>query len=263
MGIVRVVKDANEVGLEDIAFVPTMGKLHEGHLSLVKLAREYSKNVVVSIFVNEMQFGPNEDFASYPRSLEADIKALETLGFDVTVYAPDASSIYPSPPQVNFYMDIISCLCGKSRPAFFNGILQVVHRLFFLLKPRYAVFGKKDFQQYLIVKTFTEEMNLGVHVIGGELIRETTGLAMSSRNAYLSDEQKSYLSIIYRSLVSVKNGGSLSNAKEALENAGIDIDYLEIRSSKDLSLCEHETGARIFFGGYFEGVRLIDNLELN
>jgi len=190
---------------DHVALVPTMGNLHAGHLSLVKLAREHAERVVVSIFVNPTQFGESEDFDQYPRTLERDTRKLKTSGADL-IFAPDVETMYPfglkdattiSVPRIS------ENFCGASRPGHFDGVTSVVARLFALVQPDVAVFGQKDYQQQLVIRHMSLDLNLPVAIITGATVREEDGLAMSSRNQYLSDSERSTAPVLYEVLSAV------------------------------------------------------------
>ncbi|WP_278361354.1 pantoate--beta-alanine ligase, partial [Idiomarina abyssalis] len=186
----------------EVALVPTMGNLHDGHLHLVKTALERCDNVVVSIFVNPMQFGANEDLDSYPRTLEADCQALDALGVSA-VFTPQVSDVYPRglDKQTRIEVPGISdILCGASRPGHFTGVATIVCKLFNMVQPQLAVFGEKDYQQLQVIRLMTQDLSLPVEVLGAPTQRETSGLAMSSRNGYLSPEQKQQAAALYRTL---------------------------------------------------------------
>ncbi|MDP3283444.1 MAG: pantoate--beta-alanine ligase, partial [Desulfobacterales bacterium] len=173
-----------------VAFVPTMGFLHEGHLSLMKKGRELADMLVVSIFVNPAQFGPKEDLATYPRNIERDLGLLIKESVDIA-FIPDGKEIYPDGYQTYVELNNLpNHLCGLSRPVFFKGVATVVLKLFNIVKPHYAVFGQKDFQQLLIIKQMVKDLNCNIEIIEAPIIREKDGLAMSSRNSYLRPEQR-------------------------------------------------------------------------
>lgn len=184
-----------------VALVPTMGALHEGHLSLVRQAGELAERVVVSIFVNPTQFGPNEDYARYPRTLAADLEALADLSVDA-VFVPSADEMYPDPPaRVSLRVgDLGSILEGASRPGHFDGVCQVVAKLFNLVQPQVAVFGEKDAQQLAVIRQLVRDLNFPVEIVGAPIVRESDGLARSSRNAYLSTEERLAAPVLFRSL---------------------------------------------------------------
>jgi len=185
---------------KSIGFVPTMGYLHEGHLSLVRQARKENDVVVVSIFVNPTQFGPGEDFERYPRDLNRDISLLEPIGVDA-VFVPEAQDMYP--PGYRTYVeveDITTRLCGASRPGHFRGVTTVCCKLFNIVQPHRAYFGKKDFQQYVVLRSMVRDLNMGLEIIPMPIVREPDGLAMSSRNTYLNPEERKAALCLYRSL---------------------------------------------------------------
>lgn len=259
---------------KSIGFVPTMGNLHEGHLSLVKIAKQHADIIVVSIFVNPMQFGPNEDFESYPKTLKQDIDQLTKLNIDY-LFTPSVDAIYPQGKEVHTSVQVnrlSSNLCGKSRPVFFKGITSVVSILFNIVQPDIAVFGKKDFQQYKIIKAMVEDLKFPIKIIGGETLREANGLAMSSRNNYLTDEQKQQASLLRKTLLEAASeikSSALSFAeiqaekKQNLINAGFEFDYFEIVRQSDLMPANNnDKKLLIAAAGWLNKVRLIDNLEL-
>ncbi len=187
-------------GGETIGFVPTMGYLHEGHLSLVRLARIKADKVVVSIFVNPLQFGPSEDYNIYPRDLERDLALLEKEGVDV-VFIPDEKEMYP--PDFQTYVEVTKLtqgLCGAYRPGHFRGVTTVVLKLFNIVKPDLAVFGEKDYQQLRVIQQMVKDLNLDVEIVSHPIVREESGLAMSSRNTYLSEEERHSAVALYQSL---------------------------------------------------------------
>jgi pantoate--beta-alanine ligase len=258
-----------------ISFVPTMGNLHKGHLALVKKAQEKTNFVIVSIFVNKKQFGQNEDFANYPRTENEDIQNLKNAGVDLVYIPQNEKEVFGD--NFNLSLDIpnlTKCLCGLSRPNFFGGILAVLTRLFIQIQPNYAIFGKKDYQQFLIVLHLVESLGLDTQIIGENTVREESGIALSSRNNYLKQKDRLKASFIFNILQEVKVNlfkglnlqEILDNAKLKLQTNGIQkLDYLEVRSIKDLSEIKNfdsNDNAVLFFAGYFQNVRLIDNLEL-
>ena len=246
-----------------VAFVPTMGSLHEGHLSLVRLARARARSVVVSIFVNRLQFAPSEDFDRYPRTLEADCRLLEAEGTEL-VFAPDETVLYPV-PQAFFVQPppVAEDLEGRFRPGFFRGVATVVLKLLNCVQPAYAIFGKKDYQQLLLVREMVSQLNLPVEIVAGETVRESDGLAMSSRNAYLSPAERAEAPRLYRTLQAVAAGSqSGDEAVAALAAAGWKPDYIEIRRRRDLALPTSAQDARVVLGAAWLGAtRLIDSLE--
>ena len=252
-----------------IGFVPTMGNLHQGHLDLVRRASDLSDVVIVSIFVNPMQFGPHEDFDTYPRTLSSDCQAL--AGYDCdAVFAPTVREIYPKGLSTEIDIPSLSTiLCGHHRPGHFKGVATVVCKLLNIVRPDIAVFGNKDYQQLQIIKTMVEDLLLPVQVIGTDTKREPNGLAMSSRNAYLLESEKQLTSILYSALKKVAQAvqgdtqikTTLRQQKQRLTNAGFVLDYLEIRDAEDLSKTHVESDtAVILVAAKLGGARLIDNV---
>jgi pantoate--beta-alanine ligase len=253
-----------------ISFVPTMGGLHAGHLSLVKIAKQKTDLVIVSIFLNPAQFGKNEDLGSYPQSLEVDIKQLKNLKVDI-LFAPNTGEIYPESYQFDYDIGYLgTILCGKSRPQFFPGIVRVVYRLFDIIKPNIAVFGKKDFQQFLIIKQLVKDFNLDIKVIGGNLIREKNGLALSTRNNYLNDIEIKTASKINDFLQTakyeIKNKKDLKLVKNDLTTnlkKYFNLDYCEILNADNLGkINANEKNIIILVAAMLGKTRLIDNIEI-
>jgi pantoate--beta-alanine ligase len=270
---------------DKVIFVPTMGNLHEGHLSLIKFACDFGGIVVVSIFINPKQFGKNEDLSTYPRTLAQDINSIESLLKDgykrsrVLVYTPTEEEIYPNEVLTEIKIPkLMNCLCGISRPQFFGGILCVIARLFSYIKPDVAIFGRKDYQQFLIIKQFVQDFAIDVRVLSHRIIREENGLAMSSRNGKMTKEERKSMGIIYKTLSDtnklILNSKSLDrvnniilDSKRILKENFINVDYFELRDKNDLSLINNidfieNKNAMLFFGGYFKEIRLIDNIEI-
>lgn len=254
-----------------IAFVPTMGNLHDGHLHLVKIAREQASCVVVSIFVNPLQFGANEDLASYPRTPEQDCARLEAAGADI-VFMPSVEEMYPVPQQIVVEPPpVAEQLCGASRPGHFRGVTTVVLKLFNMVRPHVAVFGKKDFQQLFILGEMVRQLNLPIRVVGGETVRESDGLAMSSRNGYLKPAERLEAPRLHRALLQVvqaaKGGRRDFHAIEAqtaqyLTQLGWIVDYISVRSANTLLAPEPDELALVVLGAARLGkTRLIDNIE--
>ena len=251
-----------------IAFVPTMGGLHAGHLSLVDKAKDNADIVVVSIFVNPTQFGENEDFEKYPNTFENDKKLLNEKGVDV-IFAPTKNEIYPQ--GVSSDIDpgqITNILCGASRPGHFKGVVQVVKRLFDIVEPDVAVFGEKDYQQLLVIKNMVSNYGLDINILSVPIAREKNGLAMSTRNKYLSSEEFDLASNIYKNLIqtkdNVESGKSILKSKEGaidfLEDMG-KVDYFEILDANTLSEITDTTKKIAILCAVFIGsTRLIDNL---
>ena len=256
---------------KSVAFVPTMGNLHAGHLHLVELARQQAKCVVVSIFVNPLQFSANEDLASYPRTLEADCEKLELAGADI-VFTPTVSEIYPT--EQTFMVEppaIANDLCGASRPGHFKGVATVVLKLFNMVRPDVAVFGKKDFQQLFIIREMVRQLNLPIEILAGETMRESDGLAMSSRNGYLQPAQRVEAPHLHRALQQVVEAvckGATdfavleSQTTQYLTQLGWIVDYISVRSAKTLQPAHADDPALVALGAARLGrTRLIDNIE--
>ncbi len=253
-----------------IALVPTMGALHEGHLSLVSVALANADRVVASIFVNPKQFAPGEDLDRYPRTLHADLQRLAEAGAHAA-FIPATEQMYPDGFQTSVEVgELAAPLCGRSRPHFFGGVATVVAKLFTQTRPDVAVFGEKDYQQLLIIRRMARDLDLDVEVIGAPIIRHEDGLAMSSRNAYLSAEERARASVLSRAIrqaaeaieAGAKPAAALEDAKGMLRAAGVaDIDYLEARRSDDLAALADGDGveARVFVAAHVGGARLIDN----
>jgi pantoate--beta-alanine ligase len=245
-----------------VAFVPTMGNLHEGHLALVRLSRRSAPRVVVSIFINRLQFLPGEDFDRYPRSFERDRRLLEAEGVDV-LFAPDENQLYPSlqtylvqPPAMAAELE------GRFRPGFFHGVATVVLKLFNCVQPAAAVFGKKDYQQLIIVRDMAAQFNLPLSIVAGETVREPDGLAMSSRNGYLSAAERSEAPRLYRVLRQVAAGQPPREAMRELAAGGWKPDYVEVRRRDDLAVPQVGDEALVALAAArLGGTRLIDNVE--
>lgn len=256
-----------------VAFVPTMGNLHAGHLALVRSAREHGACVVVSIFVNPLQFGPTEDFQTYPRTLDADCAQLKQAGADV-VFAPNVAEIYPTPQQIEIVPpSIANELCGAFRPGHFQGVTTVVAKLFNIVQPAVAVFGKKDYQQLFVIRAMVRELNFPVHVIGAETLRAEDGLALSSRNGYLSTPARQEAPRLYRALCNIaaqlKAGmhdyaGLEGTARRELESNGWRVDYVSVRDPSTLLPPVGEVNQFVILGAAWLGTtRLIDNIEVS
>ena len=244
------------------AFVPTMGNLHEGHLSLVRLARRHAPLVVVSIFVNRLQFRPGEDFDSYPRTFERDCAMLEGEGVDL-LFAPDEAVLYPHPQQFKVHPGLLGeDLEGRFRPGFFQGVATVVLKLFNCVQPTAAVFGKKDYQQLRVVQGMARQLDLPVRIVPGETVREPDGLAMSSRNGYLTPAERAEAPRLSRVMQEVA-GGKLTPERAVAELVRHDWkpDYVEIRRRGDLAPATGD-GERVVLGAARLGAtRLIDSWE--
>lgn len=256
---------------QTIAFVPTMGNLHAGHISLVNKGFEYADKVVVSIFVNPLQFAPHEDFASYPRTLNEDCEKLAAANVSA-VFAPNVNEMYPQgqTAQTQILVPAVSQgLCGASRPHFFQGVATVVCKLFQIIQAEYAVFGEKDYQQLLVIKKMVQDLAMPIQVIGAPLVRESNGLAMSSRNQYLSVTEKQQAGLLYQSLIraaaAIGAGENIADVliyeKHALTNAGFILDYYEARDAVSLApLTELRANSRLFVAAFLGKTRLIDNV---
>jgi pantoate--beta-alanine ligase len=245
-----------------VAFVPTMGSLHEGHLSLVRLARRHAPAVAVSIFVNRLQFLPSEDFDRYPRTFERDRRLLEAEGVEL-VFAPDESVLYPEPQGYRVRPPAFAGeLEGHFRPGFFEGVATVVLKLFNCVQPVAAVFGKKDYQQLIVVRGMVRQLDLPIAIVAAETIREPDGLAMSSRNNYLSATERQEAPHLYRVLQQVRAGMPAAEAVRELEAAGWRPDYIEVRRRSDLAPPQSGDAERVVLAAAKLGAtRLIDNLE--
>ncbi|HMM47273.1 MAG TPA: pantoate--beta-alanine ligase [Thiobacillaceae bacterium] len=273
----RLVRTAAELraalaGAADTAFVPTMGNLHAGHISLVELAKAQGAPVVASIFVNPLQFGADEDFSRYPRTLDADCEKLAAAGCEL-VFVPDVAEMYPfaqgfvvQPPSA-----LADELCGAFRPGHFSGVATVVLKLFNLVQPRVAVFGRKDYQQLIVIREMVRQLNLPIRAIAGPTRREPDGLAMSSRNGYLSPGERMQAPQLQRELASIvaavhageRDYTALATAAgRRLRMAGWRVDYVEIRDAATLATPASGDAALIALAAAWLGTtRLIDNLE--
>jgi pantoate--beta-alanine ligase len=263
MQILRDIPSLRRALSSPVSFVPTMGNLHEGHLSLVRLARRRAPAVAVSIFVNRLQFLPGEDFERYPRTFERDCALLEAEGVEF-LFAPDESVLYPEPQTVKVHAGPIGeDLEGRFRPGFFEGVASVVLKLLNCVQPRTAVFGKKDYQQLMVVRAMVRQLNLPVEIAAGETVREPSGLAMSSRNAYLSPAERAEAPRLYRILKEIA-GGTL-RADEAIKKlaaSGWKPDYVEVRRQRDLAPPQPGERELVALAAARLGeTRLIDNVE--
>lgn len=256
-----------------IGFVPTMGYLHEGHLSLLRIARQRADITVMSIFVNPTQFGPNEDLERYPRNFERDERLARKEGCDILFY-PTLEEMYPEPYRTYVTVEeITQVLCGKSRPTHFRGVTTIVAKLFNIVKPNFAVFGQKDAQQAIIIKQMVRDLNFDLEILTGPIVREPDGLAMSSRNVYLSAEERKDALKLYQSLTEAKKlieGGERDAAriKKNIEHIlrqgkSAKIDYIEIVDTSNLKSMEKIQGEVLIALAVFIGkTRLIDNIQL-
>jgi len=258
---------------ESIAFVPTMGYLHEGHLSLMREARGRGDHLVVSIFVNPLQFGPNEDLDSYPRDAEGDAAKCRDVGVDV-LFTPTKASLYPAGFQTTVQPGpIAGPLCGASRPGHFEGVCTIVLKLFGLVRPRVALFGRKDYQQLAVLRRMARDLDLDVEVLGMPIVREADGVAMSSRNARLTPEQRTAAGVLSRALDRAEHlvadgergveAVVAAAASLIAEEPGAALDYVELVDADDLStICDLEAPAVLALAVHFGSVRLIDNRVL-
>jgi len=271
---VRECVSALRAGARSIGLVPTMGNLHRGHLALVEHARRRCGAVLVSIYVNPLQFGESEDYGGYPRTLDADLAALERLGV-AAVFLPDEATMYPRgvARQTRVVVpELGEMLCGESRPTHFQGVTTVVARLLNIVTPDVAVFGRKDFQQLIIIKRMVSDLAMPVQIEGVETARADDGLALSSRNQYLDPAERAAAPGLYRTLREcagrIQSGVDIDEARrrglEMLSDAGFRPDYLEVRRRDDLSLPEAEDRALVVLAAAHLGRgRLIDNFEFD
>lgn len=271
--LIQLRDDWEAAGLR-VAFVPTMGALHEGHLSLALQAKKLADRVLVSIFVNPTQFGPKEDFSRYPRTLKEDLELLSAAGVEA-VFLPSAASMYPEGFQTAVINKALATdLCGASRPGHFEGVLTVVLKLFNLAQPHVAVFGKKDYQQWRLIARMVDDLNLRIHIVGGETIRDADGLAKSSRNRYLLDTERITALKISQSLTAAKalyNKGERRSAaiiaafnQVATPIADLALEYVELREQSQLTPFGEliDKPAVLLVAGRVGSTRLIDNMEL-
>jgi pantoate--beta-alanine ligase len=272
--IVRTIDDlrAALLGQRDVSLVPTMGNLHAGHLSLVQIARQRKGLVVVSIFVNPLQFAPHEDFARYPRTLEYDCELLSGVGCDI-VFAPSVQEMYPETQEYTVHPPaaLADILEGSIRPGFFSGVCTVVLNLFNIVRPSMAVFGKKDYQQLLVIKHMVRQLSLPIEIVGAKTVREASGLALSSRNGYLNESQAAEAAQLHHTLHSVAREVESGRtdwqhiergALESLARRQWQPDYVSIRRRADLG-APVDSGSLVVLGAArLGGTRLIDNLEI-
>ena len=277
MNIFHTIKDLknalNPLRHQKIALVPTMGNLHDGHLSLVALAKQHADIVVVSIFVNPTQFGVGEDFASYPRTLDDDCQKLAKAGVAL-VFAPSVDEMYPVyPPNVQILSGSISkILCGQTRPTHFDGVGLVVSKLFNIVRPDVAVFGKKDYQQLAIIAQLVQELNFEIDIIGGEIVRADDGLALSSRNQYLTEQERAIAPRLAQALQQLAGGLKSANfadfdmmiqkTKDELTHDGFTVDYLQVLNQQLQPASRHDKHLVILTACYLGKARLLDNLEI-
>jgi pantoate--beta-alanine ligase len=256
-----------------VVFVPTMGNLHAGHVSLIEAARAHGDKFVASIFVNPMQFGPNEDFAHYPRTPTTDARMLEDAGCDL-MFMPDVGEIYPNGAGQATRIEvpgISSILCGEFRPGHFEGVATIVAKLFHIVDPDVAIFGEKDFQQLTVIRRMVADLCLRVEIVGAPTVRESDGLAMSSRNQYLDETQRRQAPAIYRQLTqaveALRSGvrdyaGIEGMGRAALDGAGFRTDYFSVRDANSLAPAQPDTTSFVVLAAARLGkARLIDNLQ--
>ena len=275
MQIIHTINDLNTWRKQQqIAFVPTMGNLHAGHLALVKAAKEHAEHVVVSIFVNPLQFGQGEDYSSYPRTLQEDADKLIECGVDV-LFAPDVKELYPhtnqdycvEPPALQHE------LCGRFRPGHFRGVATVVLKLFNIVRPDFACFGKKDYQQLTIIRGMVADLNMNIRIIGVPIERDTDGLALSSRNQYLSTDERAAAIFLYQQLQHIAQqlrSGSRDftvleqAATQTLTQHNWRVDYVSIRDAGSLNTAQtQDTKLVILAAAHLGKTRLIDNIEVD
>ena len=279
MQIITTVKDmqrySETVRLHNkrVAVVPTMGYLHEGHLSLVRIAREHADAVVVTIFVNPTQFGPNEDFTTYPRDMERDVHLVTSAGADC-MYAPEPAEMYPEGHQTTVRVDkLTQHLCGITRPTHFEGVTTVVTKLFNATKPHVAVFGEKDFQQLQVIRRMVRDLDVDIEIIGAPIVREPDGLAMSSRNKYLAAEERRAALVLSRTLFEVRQmcaegeRDALKLSRHVWQKISTEplahIDYIKIGDIETLEDVAHiKSDAVVALAVFFGKTRLIDNIVI-
>jgi pantoate--beta-alanine ligase len=272
--IVHTVSDLRRAlgGAPDVTLVPTMGNLHEGHLSLVRIARERDGVVVASVFVNPLQFAPHEDFAKYPRTLERDCELLAAGACDI-VFAPSEQEVYPEPQgyKVHPTARLADILEGQVRPGFFVGVCTVVLKLFNMVRPGTAVFGKKDYQQLLVIRRLVRQLALPIEIVPAETVRDSSGLALSSRNGYLSDLQRveaAELNAVLNSVAAALKANRSDwatleqEAADALTRRGWRPDYVAIRNQADLLAPTPGAALVVLGAAKLGGTRLIDNVEV-
>ncbi|HEY0892228.1 MAG TPA: pantoate--beta-alanine ligase [Cellvibrio sp.] len=257
-----------------IGFVPTMGNLHNAHIELVKIAQRSCDIVVASIFVNPLRFGLNEDWDKYPRTLAADSAKLEAVGCNY-LFCPDEKEIYPNgmAEQTRVIVPTMTdVLCGASRPGHFEGVTTVVTKLFNIVQPDEAVFGIKDFQQLAVIRRMVEDLCIPIKITAGEIFRETDGLAMSSRNGFITPDERPTVAVLNRSLNAIKQAITdgrrdftvlVDEARTQIEAAGFRVDYISICNSRTLEMAAHDDREITILGAmYTQGARLIDNVSV-
>lgn len=260
-------------GAGRVAFVPTMGNLHEGHIALMRQAQAHGDSVVSSLFVNRLQFGPKEDFNTYPRTFEADCEKMAAAGV-AHLFAPDEKEMYPTPQAYHVHPDPAQAdiLEGEFRPGFFRGVATVVLKLFSIVQPQAALFGKKDYQQLMIIRNMVREFALPIEIVAGETVRAADGLALSSRNGYLSEDERAEAPRLYRALDAVRRAIQAGErdlarleqgAMAELRASGWIPQYVAVRKQLDLQLpAAHDSGLVVLGAALLGSTRLIDNLEV-
>ena len=279
MQIIQSIKDmqsyseARRRQQQRVAVVPTMGYLHEGHLSLVRLAKEHADTVIVTVFVNPTQFGPTEDYKTYPRDMERDVKLVTSAGADC-VYAPTPEEMYPEGHQTAVRVDKLTRhLCGITRPTHFEGVTTVVTKLFNATKPHLAVFGEKDFQQLQVIRRMVRDLDVDIEIIGAPIVREPDGLAMSSRNKYLSAQERTAALVLSRSLFEIRDMcaqgecDALKLSRHVWQTISAEplakIDYIKVCDLETLEDVSHiRRDAVAALAVFFGKTRLIDNIVL-
>ena len=267
MEIIKNIEDLNKFrsNYDQISFVPTMGNLHDGHISLIKKANEYNDTVIASIFINPLQFNDKNDFINYPKTLGSDINLLIKNECDC-LFFPDQSILNNIKQIKSSYKS--QHLCGLNRPGHFDGVLTIVNRLFELVRPTRAIFGKKDYQQLLLISDFVKESKLPISIIGSEIVRDQSGLALSSRNNHLSTDENKLASNLYKSLEIIANKvdtltiNDIVNEKNKLRDLGFSIDYLNVCNPQELSEESNYTIRPLIvaIAAYIREIRLIDNI---
>ena len=256
---------------QSVAFVPTMGNLHSGHYRLVEIARERADRVVASVFVNPTQFAPNEDFERYPRTLEADAEGLARAGCDA-LFAPDSAEMYASEAglAVVSVPALSNLLCGAFRPGHFDGVATVVAKLFNIVQPDFAIFGEKDYQQLAVIRAMVRGLSAPVEVVGAATVREPDGLAMSSRNQFLSPEERAVAALIFQTLGAIarryRDGESVDSLESygsaQLKQVGFNVDYVAVRDALTLGAVSADQAAVVLIAARIGSTRLIDSLKI-
>ena len=251
-----------------LAFVPTMGALHAGHQSLIKIAQSHAPNVLVSVFINPLQFENPDDLAKYPRDLDGDVLKAEAAGATF-VWSPTVAEIYPEQPTIISSGEIGNLFEGVRRFGHFDGVLTVVKRLFDLTRPQFAIFGEKDFQQLFLIKQMVRKLALPIEIIEAPIIRDADGLALSSRNIRLTSDSRTIALVLSRALTAAAQEADVDNARKVLlevlkSESGFTVDYAEITDESDFSAATNQTESpRAIIAGWINDLRLIDNMKMN